>query len=55
MAQHLEVVLKRDFASGWRQTVERVRAFFAKTPKADPKEETQKIDWQDRAAKNWYY
>ncbi|HVP78199.1 MAG TPA: hypothetical protein VMV04_09895 [Thermodesulfobacteriota bacterium] len=55
MAQHLEVVLKRDFASGWKHTVERVRTFFAKTPKADPKEKTQGIDWKDRAAKNWYY
>jgi len=55
MAQHLEVVLKRDSASGWRQTMEKVRAFFAKTPKADPKEKTQEVDWKDRAGKNWYY
>ena len=55
MAQQLEVVLKRDFASGWRHTLERVRALFAKSPKADQKEKTQESDWKDRAAKNWYY
>ena len=55
MAQHLEVVLKRDSASGWRHTMEKVRAFFAKTTKADPKEKIQEVDWKDRAGKNWYY
>jgi len=55
MVQYLEIVLKRDFASGWRQTVEKVRVFFEKASDADPKEKTEEIDWRDRAAKNWYY
>jgi hypothetical protein len=55
MVQYLELVLKRDFASGWRHTVEKVRLFFEKTSEADPKEKTEEIDWKDRAARNWYY
>jgi hypothetical protein len=55
MVQYLELVLKRDFASGWRHTVEKVRLFFEKTSEADPKEKTEEIDWKDRAARNRYY
>jgi len=55
MVQYLELVLKRDLASGWRHTAEKVRVFFEKTPEVGPKEKTEEIDWKDRAAKNWYY
>jgi len=55
MVQYLELVLKRDFASGWKHTVEKVRVLFEKTPAPDQKEKTEEIDWKDRAAKNWYY
>jgi len=55
MVQYLELVLKRDFACGWRHTVEKVRVFFEKAPEVGPKEMTEEIDWKDRAAKNWYY
>jgi hypothetical protein len=55
MVQYLELVLKRDFASGWRHTVEKMRVFFEKTSEVGPKEKTEEIDWKDRAGKNWYY
>jgi len=55
MVQYLEFVLKRDFASGWGHTVEKVRVFFEKTSQVSQKEKTEEIDWKDRAAKNWYY
>jgi len=55
MVQYLELVLKRDFASGWRRTGEKVRGFFEKASEVGPKEKTEEIDWKDRAAKNWYY
>lgn len=55
MVQYLELVLKRDFASGWKHTVEKVRVLFEKTPAPGPNEKTEEIDWKDRAAKNWYY
>jgi len=55
MVQYLELVLKRDFASGWRHTVEKVRVSSEKTSEVGPKEKTEEIDWKDRAAKNWYY
>ena len=55
MVQYLELVLKRDFASGWRHTAEKVRVSFEKTSEVGPKEKTEEIDWKDRAAKNWYY
>jgi hypothetical protein len=55
MVQYLELVLKRDFASGWRHTVEKVGLFFEKTSEAGPKEKTEKRDWRDKAGRNWYY
>jgi hypothetical protein len=55
MVQYLELVLKRDFTSGWKHTVEKVRVFFEKTPAQGTKEKTEPIDWKDRAGKNWYY
>jgi len=55
MVQYLELVLKRDFASGWKHTLEKVKVFFEKTPATGSKEKTEEIDWKDRAAKNWYY
>jgi hypothetical protein len=55
MVQYLELVLKRDVASGWRHTMEKVRVAFEKTSKAAPKEKTEEVDWKDRAARNWYY
>lgn len=55
MVQYLELVLKRDFASGWRHTVEKMRVFFENTSEVGPKEKTEEIDWKDRAGKNWYY
>jgi len=55
MVQYLQLVLKRDFASGWRHTVEKVGLFFEKTSEMGPKERTEKLDWRDRAGKNWYY
>ena len=55
MVQYLELVLKHDFASRWRHTVEKMRVFFEKTSEVGPKEKTEEIDWKDRAGKNWYY
>jgi hypothetical protein len=55
MVQYLELVLKCDFASGWRHTVDKVRVFFEKTSEVGPEEKTEEIDWKDRAGKNWYY
>jgi hypothetical protein len=55
MVQYLELVLKRDLTSGWKNTVEKVRVLFEKTPAPGPKEKTEEMDWKDRAAKNWYY
>ena len=55
MVQYLELVLKRDFASGWRHTVEKVGLFFGKTSEVGPKGKTEKLDWRDKFGKNWYY
>jgi hypothetical protein len=56
MVQYLELVLKRDLASGWRHTIEKVRVFFEKTSEMDPKEESEETDWKDKFRKNtWYY
>ena len=55
MVQYLELVLKRDFASGWRHTVEKLRVLFEKTSEVGPKEKTEETDWRDRSARNWYY
>ena len=55
MVQYLELVLKRDFASGWRHTVEKVGLFFGKTCEVGPEEKTEKLDWRDKFGKNWYY
>ncbi len=55
MVQYLELVLKRDVASGWRHTVEKVRLFLEKTSQAGPKQKNEEIDWKDRFGKNWYY
>lgn len=55
MVQYLELVLKRDLATGWRHTAEKVRVLFEKTSNTEPKEKAEEIDWKDRAAKNWYY
>ena len=55
MSQHLELVMKRDLAPGWRHAFEKVRVFFAKKSEVDSKEKTEETDWRDRVAKNWYY
>jgi hypothetical protein len=64
MVQYLELVLKRDLASGWRQTLGKLRLFFDSAPtvnsndKADGSggdEETEEMDWKQRFGKNWYY
>lgn len=55
MVQYLELVLKRDLASGWRLAVEKVGLFFEKASEADPKEKTEELDWKEKAGKNWYY
>jgi hypothetical protein len=56
MVQYLELVLKRDLASGWRHTAEKVKALFEKTSEVDAKEETEGEDWKDKYRKNtWYY
>jgi len=55
MSQHLELVMKRDLAPGWRNPFEKVRVFFGKKSETDPKEKTEETDWRDRVAKNWYY
>jgi hypothetical protein len=55
MVQYLELVLKREFASGWRNTVKKVGLFFEKTSEVGPKEKTEKLDWRERSGKNWYY
>ncbi len=48
MVQYLELVLKRDLASVWG-------LFFGKTIEVGPEEKTEKLDWRDKAGKNWYY
>jgi hypothetical protein len=55
MVQYLELVFKRDFASRWSHTAEKVRLFFEKTSEEGPKEKTEETDWKDRFGKNWYY
>ena len=55
MVQYLELVFKRDFAPGWRHTVEKVRLFFEKTSEVGPKEKTEEVDWKAKFGKNWYY
>ncbi len=55
MAQHLELVLKRDFASRLRQVAEKMRTAFVKTSEEDSKKKLEEKDWRDKAAKNWYY
>lgn len=55
MVQYLELVFRRDFATRWRQTLEKARLFFEKTSEERPKKETEEVDWKDRAGKNWYY
>ena len=55
MVQYLQLVLKRDFASGWKHTVEKVGLFFEKTSEAGPEEKTEKLDWREKSGKNWYY
>ncbi len=55
MAQYLELVLKRDFPSGWRHTLEKVGLILEKPSEVAEKEKTEKTDWRDRAGKNWFY
>ncbi len=55
MAQNLEIVLKRDFTSRWRQAVEKVRLLLEKTPEEAPKKKTEEPDWKEKFGKNWYY
>ena len=55
MVQYLELVFKRDFASGWRHTAEKVRPSFEKTPEDNQEEKIEEQDWRDKAGKNWYY
>jgi hypothetical protein len=55
MVQYLELVLKRDFVSAWKHAIDKVGLFFGKASKAGPKEKTEKLDWRDKAGKNWYY
>ena len=55
MVQYLELVLKRDLASGLRDTVRKVGLFFEKTSEVDSRKKTEKVDWRDRSGRNWYY
>ncbi len=55
MAQHLQLVLKRDLASRLRHVVEKVRMAFERTSEEDSKKKIEEKDWRDKAAKNWYY
>jgi hypothetical protein len=55
MVQYLQLALKRDFASGWRHTLEKVELFFEKASEERPKEKTEEVDWRDKLAKNGYY
>ena len=61
MVQYLELVLKRDVASGWKHTLERLRTFLNSSPansnnEADgANEKTDEMDWKQRFGKNWYY
>jgi hypothetical protein len=56
MVQYLELMLKRDLATGWRRTAEKVKALFEKTTQVDPKEEIEGEGWKDKYRKNtWYY
>jgi len=54
MVQYLELVLKRDFASGWWHTIEKVRLFFEKTSEEGPKDKAEELHWRDKLAKNGY-
>ncbi len=55
MAQNLELVLKRDFASRLRHAVEKVRLLLERTPGETPKKKTEEPDWKEKFGKNWYY
>ena len=55
MVQYLELVFKRDFASAWRNTLEKVRPLSEKTPEDNQEEKIEEKDWRDKAGKNWYY
>jgi hypothetical protein len=55
MVQYLELVLKRELTSGWRHTVEKVGMLFEKSSEVGSKEMTEKLDWEEKAGKNWYY
>ena len=63
MVQYLELVLKRDVASGWKHTLERLRTFFDSSSAnsndeahgSSGNEKTDEMDWKQRFGKNWYY
>jgi hypothetical protein len=62
MGQYSELVLKRDFASGWRQTLGKLRVFFDSASTVDSNDKadgsdgkTDESDWKQRFGKNWYY
>ena len=64
MGQYSELVLKHDFASGWRQTLGKLRVFFDSVSTVDSNdkadglggnEKTDELDWKERFGKNWYY
>ncbi len=64
MVQYLELVLKRDLASGWKHTLGKLRLFFDTASTVDSNdgadgsgasEKTNGTDWKERFGKNWYY
>jgi hypothetical protein len=54
MGQYLELVLKRDFASGWTHTVKKVRLFFEKTSEVGPKTKTWEEDMKEKLGGWWW-
>ncbi len=64
MVEYLEGVLKYDLFSGWRNTREKLRAFFNKASAVDCSEQTdevdcnekpEKMDWQEKLGRKWFY
>jgi hypothetical protein len=64
MVHYLEVVLKRDFAYGWKHALERLRMFFDNVSEVDSKEKagevdcnekTGEMDWKEKFGRKWYY
>ena len=46
MVHYLEGVLKYNYVSGWKHTLEKLRVFFDTASMVDRKEKTSEVDWK---------